>query len=77
MMATSATSARGRLTPALVEQALTSLSYGEVEEGDVGAGAGTVAFGWKGGIGTSSRGLTATTAATPSACWCRATSAAN
>ena len=30
---------------------------GAVEEGDVGAGAGTVAFGWKGGIGTSSRQL--------------------
>ncbi len=28
---------------------------GPVEEGAVGAGAGTVAFGWKGGIGTSSR----------------------
>jgi D-aminopeptidase len=28
-----------------------------VEEGSVGAGAGTVAFGWKGGIGTSSRAL--------------------
>jgi D-aminopeptidase len=28
-----------------------------VEEGAVGAGAGTVAFGWKGGIGTSSRVL--------------------
>lgn len=27
----------------------------EVEEGSVGAGTGTVAFGWKGGIGTSSR----------------------
>lgn len=27
----------------------------EVEEGTVGAGTGTVAFGWKGGIGTSSR----------------------
>jgi D-aminopeptidase len=45
------------LTPALVEQALTRLSYGDVQEGDVGAGAGTVAFGWKGGIGTSSRHL--------------------
>ena len=45
------------LTPALVEQALTRLSRGEVEEGGVGAGAGTVAFGWKGGIGTSSRRL--------------------
>ena len=47
------------LTPALVEQALTTLSHGEVEEGGVGAGAGTVAFGWKGGIGTSSRRLVA------------------
>ncbi|MBT6031411.1 MAG: S58 family peptidase, partial [Kordiimonadaceae bacterium] len=28
-----------------------------VEEGDIGAGKGTVAFGWKGGIGTSSRVL--------------------
>ncbi|HEX6161361.1 MAG TPA: P1 family peptidase [Thermoanaerobaculia bacterium] len=33
-------------------------SAGEVvEEGSVGAGTGTVAFGWKGGIGTSSRKL--------------------
>ena len=47
------------LTPALVEQALTQLSHGVVEEGDIGAGAGTVAFGWKGGIGTSSRVLPA------------------
>jgi D-aminopeptidase len=31
----------------------------DVEEGAVGAGAGTVAFGWKGGIGTSSRALPA------------------
>ncbi len=45
------------LTPELVEQALTRVSYGDVAEGDVGAGAGTVAFGWKGGIGTSSRRL--------------------
>ncbi|MGH9673399.1 MAG: P1 family peptidase [Bryobacteraceae bacterium] len=28
---------------------------GDIEEGAVGAGAGTIAFGWKGGIGTSSR----------------------
>ena len=28
---------------------------GQVEEGAVGAGTGTIAFGWKGGIGTSSR----------------------
>ena len=45
------------LTQELVEQALTTLSHGAVEEGSVGAGAGTVAFGWKGGIGTSSRKL--------------------
>ena len=45
------------LTPALVKQALTRLSHGDVQEGDVGAGAGTVTFGWKGGIGTSSRKL--------------------
>jgi D-aminopeptidase len=32
---------------------------GPVEEGDVGAGTGTVVFGWKGGIGTSSRRLPA------------------
>ena len=28
-----------------------------MEEGSVGAGTGTIAFGWKGGIGTSSRRL--------------------
>jgi D-aminopeptidase len=37
-----------------VRQALSRASS-VVEEGSVGAGAGTVAFGWKGGIGTSSR----------------------
>ncbi len=31
---------------------------GPVDEGAVGAGTGTVAFGWKGGIGTSSRRVT-------------------
>jgi D-aminopeptidase len=40
-----------------VVHALESASGGAVEEGSVGAGAGTVAFGWKGGIGTSSRRL--------------------
>jgi D-aminopeptidase len=35
--------------------ALTSADTGAVAEGSVGAGTGTVAFGWKGGIGTSSR----------------------
>jgi D-aminopeptidase len=38
-----------------VRQALESARGGAVEEGTVGAGTGTVAFGWKGGIGTSSR----------------------
>lgn len=38
-----------------VRQALQSARGGAVEEGSVGAGTGTVAFGWKGGIGTSSR----------------------
>ncbi|MFQ5570666.1 MAG: P1 family peptidase [Rhodothermales bacterium] len=42
-----------------VEQALATASTGPVEEGAVGAGTGTVAFGWKGGIGTSSRELPA------------------
>lgn len=39
--------------------ALKSAKSGEVVEGSVGAGTGTVAFGWKGGIGTSSRLLPA------------------
>jgi len=37
--------------------ALESASDGPVAEGSVGAGTGTQAFGWKGGIGTSSRVL--------------------
>ncbi len=40
-----------------VVAALESASTGPVEEGSVGAGTGTRAFGWKGGIGTSSRVL--------------------
>lgn len=39
--------------------AISSAKEGPVEEGSVGAGVGTVAFGWKGGIGTSSRKLPA------------------
>jgi len=38
-------------------QAIDLAAGGPVEEGAVGAGAGTVAFGFKGGIGTSSRKL--------------------
>ena len=47
---------RGRhVTPEHVRQALEGARDGAVEEGSVGAGAGTIAFGWKGGIGTTSR----------------------
>ncbi len=42
---------------AAVLEALRSAREGPVEEGSVGAGRGTMAFGWKGGIGTSSRRL--------------------
>lgn len=38
-----------------VEEALASAAAGPVAEGSVGAGSGTVALGFKGGIGTSSR----------------------
>jgi len=37
--------------------ALKNAKSGPIEEGCVGAGTGTVCFGWKGGIGTSSRVL--------------------
>jgi D-aminopeptidase len=47
------------VTVAAVRRALESASGGAVAEGSVGAGTGTVAFGWKGGIGTSSRVLPA------------------
>ena len=43
------------LRPEHVTQALETATTDNVQEGAVGAGAGTVAFGWKGGIGTSSR----------------------
>ena len=46
-----------RVTPALATQAITAARGGPVAEGNVGAGTGTVAFGYKGGIGTSSRRL--------------------
>ncbi|MDQ7040727.1 MAG: P1 family peptidase [Rhodothermus sp.] len=38
-------------------QAIERATTGPVPEGNVGAGTGTIAFGWKGGIGTSSRVL--------------------
>jgi len=40
-----------------VLEAINSAKSGDVEEGSVGAGTGTIAFGWKGGIGTASRVL--------------------
>jgi D-aminopeptidase len=40
-----------------VLEAIESAKSGPVEQGNVGAGTGTIAFGFKGGIGTSSRQL--------------------
>jgi len=49
---------RGRhVTREDVHAAIKSATGGAVEEGAVGAGTGTIAFGFKGGIGTSSRKL--------------------
>jgi D-aminopeptidase len=49
---------RGRhVTPANAVAAIEAAREGPVQEGAVGAGTGTVAFDWKGGIGTSSRRL--------------------
>lgn len=45
------------ITAEAVRRALESAKAGPVQEGSVGAGTGTIAFGWKGGIGTSSRVL--------------------
>jgi D-aminopeptidase len=51
---------RGRhITPDDVFAAMKNAKGGPVEEGAVGAGTGTVVFGWKGGIGTASRRLPA------------------
>ncbi len=49
---------RGRhITPDDVFAAIKNAKGGPVEEGSVGAGTGTIAFGFKGGIGTASRRL--------------------
>ncbi len=45
------------VTPQMVIEAITSAHGGPVEQGCVGAGTGTICFGFKGGIGTSSRVL--------------------
>jgi D-aminopeptidase len=44
-----------RVGKAEVLAAINGAKSGPVEEGVVGAGTGTICFGWKGGIGTSSR----------------------
>lgn len=49
---------RGRhVTEAHVLEAINSAKSGKVAEGNVGAGTGTVCFGYKGGVGTASRQL--------------------
>jgi D-aminopeptidase len=49
---------RGRhVTPSTAVAAIEAAREGPVREGAVGAGTGTIAFSWKGGIGTSSRKL--------------------
>lgn len=50
---------RRSLTSELIREAIDGAKSGPVAEGAVGAGTGTVCFGWKGGIGTSSRQLPA------------------
>lgn len=45
----------GHVQRAHVLEAIRIAGAGSVPQGSVGAGTGTVAFGWKGGIGTSSR----------------------
>lgn len=46
---------RMAVTKEHVLEAIVNASSGPVTEGCVGAGTGTICFGWKGGIGTSSR----------------------
>ncbi|MBO4723491.1 MAG: P1 family peptidase [Muribaculaceae bacterium] len=45
------------ITPEMVIDAINNAHGGPVEQGNVGAGTGTICFGFKGGIGTSSRVL--------------------
>jgi len=47
----------GHVTAAHVHEAIAAARPGPVAEGSVGAGTGTRALGWKGGIGTASRRL--------------------
>lgn len=48
---------RRPITAADVRAAIEAADTGWVDQGSVGAGRGTMAFGWKGGIGTASRRL--------------------
>ena len=45
------------ITPNMVLEAINSAKNGIIEQGAVGAGTGTICFGYKGGIGTASRVL--------------------
>ena len=66
-----------RVRPSDVRAAIQAAATGPVAEGSVGAGTGTRAFEWKGGIGTSSRGpARELRRRTRSASSCRATSGA-
>ena len=56
-----------------VRLAIQSAKPGAVEEGAVGAGTGTVCFGFKGGIGTSSRVLPKAMGGIPWVSWCSPT----
>lgn len=49
-----------RLTREEIRTAIETARKGETAEGAIGAGTGTIAFGWKGGIGSSSRVLPGT-----------------
>ena len=51
----STTSAAFTSPPSTSRRRSPARRHGAVDEGAVGAGTGTIAFGWKGGIGTSSR----------------------
>src|SRR6516165_8264363 len=56
-MAISMTFARGPSPAKMYRLLYRAQSQGPSREGSVGAGTGTIAFGWKGGIGTASRKL--------------------
>jgi D-aminopeptidase len=60
--------------PEDVVSAIRNAKNGPVDEGTVGAGTGTVASGWKGGIRTASRRLPLRSADTQLACSCSPTS---